>query len=982
MPIYTNDPCDDGLFPVDPSLRSSIGIGPKVTKAIDVATKDWLDNHPEATTTVEDDSITNIKLKNGSVNSRTIENESIATDDIADLVITTPKIADNAVTSDKVASSAVDGLRVMSTTRLGVARVGAGLAMNGQALELDGNGDIAAAVTSWLNAHPEATTTIEDGAVTTPKLADGAVTDVKLAQTGGVLETVKTLSRSVFVERTSSGNVVEMRNCIGITSVSDTADGLTCVGDRNILPVPAASSQSLNGVTITTDGNGTYTITRTAAATSGTNIRFQLPEPIFVPAGVNVYAHQMATAFSNNAVFNLFDDNITQIYTKSILSGNAIVEASSNIGGKRIRYVGFYIAANFNDTITLSPMIMFTQAQSEYVEFGGISTTTTGVPSVPNSNLSYIWSNATSETPISVTYVTMDGGLVDDVARLEALGSKKQASGIITKLDHPSYIDGIYASMSSDAYTDNVVVVGGENLLPHVSERSVSSHGVVIDSDGSGGYTLTGTADGGENVFLSLEVPITFPDSEDTIYLHLRNDAINDETSIGLADNNRVQVGNGWSPSGINRVIDISSLVKGKTIAYISIYHSVRASYENPLHVHPVITLSSEASGSEVFEGVLTGTGDSIASVPSTTSCYVWAEDGTDLSVSYAVGIGYVEAKVSDLADDIDVLDNREIKTSLENARHIPYYHSAQPLTLLHFSDLHADVDAMNRIMDDASAYDDMIDGVICTGDIVANTAGQISGWWNSDVMTCIGNHDSASYSSGYDWTALSMADRDAYYIAPFESNWGITHTPGTSYYYKDYADSNVRLIVMDSMLYMSDSYASQASTQTAWLSDLLSDAITAGLHVLIAIHSIHDGAEPVPCSFTRIWAGTAGLDASCNTPQVVVDAVATAIGNGLDFIGYIVGHTHQDGIWDAEGDGTQMIYCITCAAVSYAPQWQNSDQHRSTTMDAYNLVTIDTNNKLVKIVRGGGANVDDKMRPRRMLCVSYDTGTVIGQEL
>lgn len=42
----------------------------------------------------------------------------------------------------------------------------------------------AAAVSAWLAAHPEATTTVRDGAVTTAKIADGAVTMAKLA--GGV----------------------------------------------------------------------------------------------------------------------------------------------------------------------------------------------------------------------------------------------------------------------------------------------------------------------------------------------------------------------------------------------------------------------------------------------------------------------------------------------------------------------------------------------------------------------------------------------------------------------------------------------------------------------------------------------------------------------------------------------------------------------------------------------------------------------------
>lgn len=64
MPIYTDHPCDDGFFPMERHpLRSSIGIGPKVTKIIDAATKDWLDKHPEATTTVEEESLEERHLK-------------------------------------------------------------------------------------------------------------------------------------------------------------------------------------------------------------------------------------------------------------------------------------------------------------------------------------------------------------------------------------------------------------------------------------------------------------------------------------------------------------------------------------------------------------------------------------------------------------------------------------------------------------------------------------------------------------------------------------------------------------------------------------------------------------------------------------------------------------------------------------------------------------------------------------------------------
>lgn len=52
-------------------------------------------------------------------------------------------------------------------------------------------------ITQWLDAHPEATTTVQDGAITTAKLADGSVTDAKLVQSGGVLGDVGDLKGAV-----------------------------------------------------------------------------------------------------------------------------------------------------------------------------------------------------------------------------------------------------------------------------------------------------------------------------------------------------------------------------------------------------------------------------------------------------------------------------------------------------------------------------------------------------------------------------------------------------------------------------------------------------------------------------------------------------------------------------------------------------------------------------------------------------------------
>ena len=327
---------------------------------------------------------------------------------------------------------------------------------------------------------------------------------------------------------------------------------------------------------------------------------------------------------------------------------------------------------------------------------------------------------------------------------------------------------------------------------------------------------------------------------------------------------------------------------------------------------------------------------------------------------------------------------DQEILSYIHNSKHVKGNANASTLSIAHFSDIHADTSALYRIMRDIEKYESLIDDTICTGDIVANSNEQIESWWDASVLTCIGNHDSASYSNGtYNWVALSMADRDAYYIAPFESNWGITHTSGTSYYYKDYADQKVRLIVLDVMIYsIYESDESLKTAQAAWLNGLLSDAITNDLHVLIATHAPHGGAVAEQCSFSKFGQGTMPTLGDCDTPQVIIDAVESAISSGLHFIGYLVGHTHQDNIWDAENNGHQMMYCITCAAVSQTAQWTNSDQYRSTSEDAYNIVTIDTTNTLVKIVRGGGANIDDHMRTRKAICIDYSTGSVVGEVL
>jgi len=66
---------------------------PKIIEAVD----NWLDEHPEATTTVEDGAVTTAKLYD----------EAVTTAKIDDEAVTTGKVADGAITDDKLASAGI-----------------------------------------------------------------------------------------------------------------------------------------------------------------------------------------------------------------------------------------------------------------------------------------------------------------------------------------------------------------------------------------------------------------------------------------------------------------------------------------------------------------------------------------------------------------------------------------------------------------------------------------------------------------------------------------------------------------------------------------------------------------------------------------------------------------------------------------------------------------------------------------------------------
>ena len=90
-----------------PSATSGKAEGQSYDDEVIATIRAWLDEHPEATTTVTDGSISTVKLADGSVTTPKLAADAVITEKIADSQVTSQKLANSAVTSAKIAAGAV-----------------------------------------------------------------------------------------------------------------------------------------------------------------------------------------------------------------------------------------------------------------------------------------------------------------------------------------------------------------------------------------------------------------------------------------------------------------------------------------------------------------------------------------------------------------------------------------------------------------------------------------------------------------------------------------------------------------------------------------------------------------------------------------------------------------------------------------------------------------------------------------------------------
>lgn len=309
-------------------------------------------------------------------------------------------------------------------------------------------------------------------------------------------------------------------------------------------------------------------------------------------------------------------------------------------------------------------------------------------------------------------------------------------------------------------------------------------------------------------------------------------------------------------------------------------------------------------------------------------------------------------------------------------------------LTLLHFSDIHGDRENLERIQAFRRTWEGHLDDTLCTGDLCyQNHADGLDFWDVTDgtILTCVGNHDAIHPSEyprpfpGYvpNWQHLvDSQDVAALLMDPYQKNWGphVQRQPGKTFYYKDYPDQGIRLVVLDHTLFQPQDVQEQAD----WLSAVLAQAAASELAVVGATHASCLEVEPVACTFTSTTRLQVTSD-SYFTRDAYLERVQEFIDAGGHFCCWLSGHEHVDFVLRSKRFPRQLFLVVPSAWPN--PRWADGARKRGQrSQDCFNLTTFDTSAHVVKVIRVG-ADRDCMMRHKGVLVLDYASGQVLYNE-
>lgn len=318
---------------------------------------------------------------------------------------------------------------------------------------------------------------------------------------------------------------------------------------------------------------------------------------------------------------------------------------------------------------------------------------------------------------------------------------------------------------------------------------------------------------------------------------------------------------------------------------------------------------------------------------------------------------------------------------------------------ICHFSDLHGDWKRFDNVLDMIDYYKPVF--AVHTGDLVCWDSNDEWEYFfektvniNIPVYNCIGNHE--TFRGEEVLTNEFLHNR---YIKPLKN----IHSLGKGYYYTDFEEHNIRMIVLNvyenektSDRTMRDKYEISRQ-QCEWLIDVLKDCEKKDMGVIIAAHEADEPVTPGSnnygfCQRVEPHPWGKGESHSCNIIADIVDAFKNGkkfdkkyewkfSGNTFDihcefekkseFICYINGHRHGDYIGYLPSYPEQLSLGMTCSGC-FPEGYHNigdevSDLTRipeTVSEDAVNFYVLDRQKRTVSVIRIG-ASVNDMLEER-----------------
>lgn len=296
------------------------------------------------------------------------------------------------------------------------------------------------------------------------------------------------------------------------------------------------------------------------------------------------------------------------------------------------------------------------------------------------------------------------------------------------------------------------------------------------------------------------------------------------------------------------------------------------------------------------------------------------------------------------------------------------------PLQFVHFTDVHGHKEEWKRIVNYINRYEDYIQFAIHSGDYAPTNLAALVDLYsiakpnNRIIYNAVGNHDTyTAYND--DGTVAGIATPEAIYSAVFSDTEGWNATFGTGdyagYYYKDFADSEIRMIVLDDQQW--------SDAQATWLSGVLDDAKSANLSVFTVSHMLSgDIVERMEVTFAPIDDNSAFSYKGGNLFENILVAFKSS---GGKYICHLCGHNHFDDIGFTAG-GILNIEA-QCASATPADRQESERVEGTKSFDCFNVVSLDVNTNRLKIVRIG-CNTNASLQSKNVLCYDYVAKKII----